>query len=86
MAKTITSKHPVGHSEEFGGTVVVRDTGYRAAEGTAAEMARQGYEARMYSEPGFGWYVQARPVTPEAIEAARVAAERWRATYHGRWS
>jgi hypothetical protein len=54
------SAHPVGRSKEFGGQTVTWDNGYNAAHGTADYYRANGYEARVFSEPGFGWSVQIR--------------------------
>jgi hypothetical protein len=52
--------HPAGRSEEFGGETVTWDNGYNAAHEVAEAARADGYEARVYCEPGFGWSVHAR--------------------------
>ena len=54
--------HPSGWSDEFGGEIVIRDVGFDGAHATALLHEAGGYEARVYVEPGFGWFVQARKV------------------------
>jgi hypothetical protein len=65
--------HPVGRSEEFGGETATWDNGYNAAHGVAEAARADGYEARVYSEPGFGWAVQVRKKSALACRGCGVA-------------